>query len=542
MYKLLLSWRYLRTRWIALASIVSVTLGVATLIVVNAVMSGFAHEMQTRMNGVLSDIVMQSHGLDGYPDPEWHIAEVKKVLGDDLAGISASAEVPGMLSYKFRGQWINRQVDIIGVDEATYANIGDVGKYLLHPANRKQLSFALHDDGYGNSDPTRVLPEMGWNYRRAKAAYEKVYREEIERAREADRAHGASSNNLIANAEGDSETGLMTSGDIVTAIKSTETDDTSKPPVNPFAKRNKEPDEGAVFDAAKEQRTGVILGMAMCSVRHRDSAGNVKDTYLCVPGDDVRISFPSAGAEPKPVSELFTVVDYYESKMSEYDQRFAIVPLSQLQLFRGMINPVDNVPSVTSIQIRLRKGANLEACRDKLRNRFPPAEWPFRVLTWKDMQGSLLAAVQMETTLLNILLFMIIAVAGFGILSTFFMIVVEKTKDIGTLKALGATSTGIMQIFLNYGLSLGAVGGGVGAVIGLLFVANINGIAQLIEITTGQEVFDPTIYYFSKIPTIIEPFTVAWVVFGAMLIAVMASVLPALRAARLHPVEALRYE
>jgi lipoprotein-releasing system permease protein len=541
MYKLLLSWRYLRTRWIALASIVSVTLGVATLIVVNAVMSGFAHEMQTRMNGVLSDIVVQSHGLDGYPDPEWHIAEIKKVLGDDLAGISASAEIPGMLSYKFRGQWINRQVDIIGVDEATYANIGDIGKYLLHPANRKQLSFALQEDGYGNGDSTRVLPEMGWPYRRAKAAYEKVYREEQERAREASKANGNSASSLISSAEGDSETGLMNADEIATAIKNTESSEV--PSTNPFQKgRSKKIDEGAVFDAGNEQRTGVILGMAMCSVRHRDMAGNVKDTYLCVPGDDVRISFPSAGAEPKPVSELFTVVDYYESKMSEYDQRFAIVPLPRLQEFRGMVDPVNGIRSVTSIQIRLRKGANLEACRDKLRNRFPPAEWPFRVLTWKDMQGSLLAAVQMETTLLNILLFMIIAVAGFGILSTFFMIVVEKTKDIGTLKALGATSTGIMQIFLNYGLSLGAVGGGVGAVLGLLFVININGIAQLIETVTGQEVFDPTIYYFSKIPTIIEPFTVTWVVCGAMLIAVLASVLPALRAARLHPVEALRYE
>ncbi len=122
------------------------------------------------------------------------------------------------------------------------------------------------------------------------------------------------------------------------------------------------------------------------------------------------------------------------------------------------------------------------------------------------------------------------------------MIVVEKTKDIGIMKALGAPSSGVMSIFIGYGFSLGLVGSGVGMVGGLLFVANINKIAALIETVTGQEVFDPTVYYFQSIPTIVDPQTVVGVVAGAVTIAVLASVLPALRAARLHPVRALRYE
>jgi len=122
------------------------------------------------------------------------------------------------------------------------------------------------------------------------------------------------------------------------------------------------------------------------------------------------------------------------------------------------------------------------------------------------------------------------------------MIVVEKTRDIGILKSLGASSGGVLRIFLGYGLSLGIVGAGAGAVLGLLFVWYINDIAGVIEWITGQEVFDPTIYYFREIPTIVEPSTIAWIVAGALGIAVLASVLPALRAAQLHPVEALRYE
>jgi lipoprotein-releasing system permease protein len=209
---------------------------------------------------------------------------------------------------------------------------------------------------------------------------------------------------------------------------------------------------------------------------------------------------------------------------------------------RGMVDPQTGGRSVSSIQLRLQPGVDPSVVRDELRAAFPPESFPYQIQTWRDMQGPLLAAVQLETTILNLLLFLIIAVAGFGILATFFMIVVEKTRDIGILKSLGASGAGIMSIFLNYGLLLGIVGSGVGMVGGLLFVRYINRVADGIEWLTGQEVFDPTVYYFDKIPTIVEPWTVAWVVVGAVVIAVGASVLPALRAARLHPVLALRYE
>ena len=149
----------------------------------------------------------------------------------------------------------------------------------------------------------------------------------------------------------------------------------------------------------------------------------------------------------------------------------------------------------------------------------------------------------METAVLNILLFLIIAVAGFGILAIFYMIVVEKTRDIGILKSLGASGRGVMGIFLAYGLSLGIVGAGVGTVLGARCSSRTSTRSPTCSSAiTGQPVFDPSVYYFDKIPTIVEPLTVAWIVGGAVGIAVLASVLPARRAARLHPVRALRFE
>ena len=207
---------------------------------------------------------------------------------------------------------------------------------------------------------------------------------------------------------------------------------------------------------------------------------------------------------------------------------------------RGMIDPQTGISSVNSIQIKLRPGVDLNTIRDQLRKVFP-AEM-YAVSSWRDKQGPLLSAVDMEMAVLNILLFLIIAVAGFGILAIFFMIVVEKTRDIGILKSLGASAAGIAGIFLGYGLFLGLVGAGVGVALGLAITWNINQIRVGVEWCTGQRVFDPSIYYFFKIPTIVNPVTIAWIISGAVMIAVGASVLPALRAARLHPVEALRHD
>src|SRR5262249_29141800 len=123
MYKFLLCWRYLRTRYIALASIISVTLGVATMIVVNSVMEGFSSEMRSRIHGILSDVVFESHSLEGFPDPQGHMNRIREVAGKYIAGMTPTVVIPAMLVFEVQGRWITRQVNFIGVDEVTHGQV-----------------------------------------------------------------------------------------------------------------------------------------------------------------------------------------------------------------------------------------------------------------------------------------------------------------------------------------------------------------------------------------------------------------------------------
>jgi lipoprotein-releasing system permease protein len=556
-YTLLLCWRYLRTRWIALASVISVTLGVATMIVVNAVMAGFAHEMQSRIHGILSDLVFESHSLSGFQDPQWHMEEILRAGGEDIEGMTPTVAVPAMLNFQVRGQWVTRQIMLIGIDEQTHAQVSDFSRYLQHPDNRRQLSFGLRDGGYDTIDSqtedqqvaTRpALEGAGWPHRRMRVERERAWRQRQAELQGAEQAGGAvepRGSGPVRPVDHQVEAVLAETTPPLTDPLAENTSpgelaptaDAHPPtaPIDPFRAAKPE-EQGRTFDPSQEQFTGIVPGIGLASFR--DSAGI--DRFLVLPGDDVKITFPTAGTPPKAVTDTYTIVDFYESKMSEYDSNFVFVPIGQLEKARGMIDPQTGIASVNSIQIKLRQGADLEAVRDRLRAAFPADM--YAVSSWKDKQGPLLSAVDMEMAVLNILLFMIVAVAGFGILAIFFMIVVEKTRDIGILKSLGAGSSGVAAIFLGYGLFLGLVGAGAGLALGLGITWNINRIRVLVEWCTGERVFDPSIYYFFRIPTIVDPWTVAWIIGGAVGIAVAASVLPALRAARLHPVEALRHD
>ena len=514
MYKLLLCTRYLRTRYIALASIISVMLGVATMIVVNSVMAGFSTEMRERIHGILADMVVEAVSLDGYPDPDRVMRIINEQAGDMIEAMSPTVEVYGMLSFEYAGQWITRPVTIIGIDPASKAKVGTLKEHL---ENYKPV---LDDEGHVVRGPAKKpdqppdweLPAEFMKYRQMRMQYQRLSDNDDEALPHARR---------LADADSDDADGGEDA--LMNELMAHDMTDGNSDPAAPLPAR---------------AYIGVQLAGFLAYV-DKDTK-KPKTVMMIQPGDDVKLSTVSASRPPEARHFNATVVDIYKSGMSEYDSNMVFVNIEELQKVRGMVDPSTGVRFVTTIQIKLKNFADAEAVSDRLRSIFP--SHVFSIRTWEQKQGPLLAAVDVESTILNVLLFMIIAVAGFGILAIFFMIVVEKTRDIGILKSLGASSRGVMSIFVSYGLSLGMVGSGVGVVVGLLFVQYINEIEKLLTRVTGRKVFDETIYYFPSIPTRVHATTVLWVALGAVMIAILASILPARRAARLHPVQALRHE
>jgi lipoprotein-releasing system permease protein len=467
MYKYLLCWRYLRTRYIALASVVSVMLGVATMVVVNSVMAGFSDKMRERLHGVLADVVVESYSLDGFYDSEEVMARIMAVAGSEIEAMAPTMETFGLMKFRVGTDTITRQVQIIGVRPMERARTGDFAEFLFDDRNQAiEPSFAVPESLRSRSPAGSVL---------------KDFPEEDPTLAEALRQQSL----------------------------------------------KEMPDHGA------------IIGYALGTIHH---AGTKSDDFIAPRGTKVGLVFPKAGTKPEPGYDDYTVVGYFKSGMSEYDSSHVYIPLERLQRMRLLVDEQGR-GAVNQIQIKVKPGVNIDRLAARLQTaleRLRPMF--FRVSTWEQKQGPLLAAVSIEQSILNMLLFFIIAVAGFGILGIFSMIVVEKTRDIGVMKALGASTAGVRGIFLGYGLLLGFVGSGVGMAGGLLFVHDINKIEKGLSWLTGHKVFDDSIYYFNEIPTKVEPWTVFWIVGGALFIAAAASVWPAQRAAKLHPVRALRFE
>jgi lipoprotein-releasing system permease protein len=472
LYKVLLCWRYLRTRYLAMACIFSVMLGVATLIVVNSVMSGFSTKLRDRLHGLLSDVLIEATTLEGFTDPGGKMDRIRKdpYLADKIEAMTPTLEVFAMLQFRLaNGETITRTVRLIGVDPEGRSAIGGFKEFLLRQKDAAKPSFA-------------VAPEVQERYiLRNHFAVPQQPQEWIPK------------------------------------------DPDDLPPPTPPPSKIKIP-------------KGIIVGNLIASFRYKDPKheGVYQDLYLLNPGDAVVITTVS-GQRLAPVYDTFLVVDYFKSEMSEYDSNCVFVPLDYLQHLRTMQD------RVTSIQIKLKDYRDAEAVVKRLEKLFPSST-AYHIQTWEAKQSSLLQAIAIEKGILNVLLFLIVGVAGFGILAIFTMIVAEKTRDIGILKALGASNLGIMKIFLGYGLLLGLVGTAAGTGLGVWLTENINGVEEFLGGLTGQKIFNPEVYYFTEIPTDIQPLSLCYINIGAVLIAVVFSVLPALRAAMLHPVRALRYE
>ncbi len=190
------------------------------------------------------------------------------------------------------------------------------------------------------------------------------------------------------------------------------------------------------------------------------------------------------------------------------------------------------------VRVKLKDPADAKQIKEDFKETFPF----FFTKTWKDHRADYLRAVNNEKVLLAIVLSFIVLLGGFIILATLTLTVVEKTRDIGVLGALGATRGGIRALFVGNGLLIGIAGAILGVGLGALFQANVNGIKNFLADTMNVEIFPSDIYLFREIPTIWDWSTVAWIAGGSILMAFVAGLIPAIRAANMDPVRALRHE
>ena len=228
----------------------------------------------------------------------------------------------------------------------------------------------------------------------------------------------------------------------------------------------------------------------------------------------------------------YAVAGVFETGRQDYDARVVVLSLETAMDF------VD-ADGVSGLNARLDDYRNASQVINALRRRLGAG---YEVLTWEDQERTFLKAVAMERFLMALILCFISLLAGFCIFAILTMTVYEKRKDIGVLKAIGFTPARIAMIFIVDGGAIGLLGALLGIAGGLAFTLNINEIADAIEWLTGWEPFPPDVYVFTEIPIdrgLLGPAVIAGT---AILFSLIFSVLPAIKAARLDPVEALRYE
>ncbi|MBU9889424.1 MAG: lipoprotein-releasing ABC transporter permease subunit [Candidatus Omnitrophica bacterium] len=219
--------------------------------------------------------------------------------------------------------------------------------------------------------------------------------------------------------------------------------------------------------------------------------------------------------------------------MNDADSTLALISLKTAQKFYFMDG------KISGLSLRFDKLDDAEKWKWILAGEFSSE---YYLASWYDMNQNFFQALKVEKAMVGILLSLIIVVAAFNIISTLIMVAMEKTKDIGILRALGATKGAVRKIFLIEGMSYGFWGMVLGVTSGVLISLKINAIADFLKVTFGIEVFPRDIYIFDRIPAEVQPHDVVVIASFAFIIAVLAALYPAHRAASLKPVEALRYE
>lgn len=238
-----------------------------------------------------------------------------------------------------------------------------------------------------------------------------------------------------------------------------------------------------------------------------------------------------------PRVQAFNVAAIYNVGMYEYDNNFVFMPLDTSQAFFGLGE------GVTTLELMVHDPQRMRDLFDRVVqvvNKSAPQ--PVRLLTWKEVHASFVNALQVERNVMFLILTLIIIVAAFNIISGMIMLVKDKGRDIAILRTMGASRGSVMRIFFLAGASVGVIGTVAGVALGVGFSLNIEHIRQFLQSLTGTELFSAEVYFLSQLPAKLDWAEVTQIVLMALGLSFLATLYPSWRAARLDPVEALRYE
>ncbi|CAH1674203.1 lipoprotein-releasing ABC transporter permease subunit [Chelatococcus asaccharovorans] len=252
-------------------------------------------------------------------------------------------------------------------------------------------------------------------------------------------------------------------------------------------------------------------------------------------GDSITIISPRGSATPMGVApriKSYPVVAVFEIGMSEFDGSFVYMPMQEAQAF------FNRDGDVSLIEVFLRNADDVDTARDRID---AAAGRPIMMSDWRQRNRTFFSALEVERNVMFLILTLIVLVAALNIISGLIMLVKDKSEDIAILRTMGATRGAVMRVFLITGASIGIVGTIAGFFLGLVITLNVERIRAFMSWLTDTNLFPAELYFLSRLPAVIEPGEVVTVVTMAIVLSLIATLYPSWRAARLDPVEALRY-
>lgn len=488
MYKIFLILRYLSKKTLILLSMGGVTVAVGVFIVVFSVLDGFGQNIERRLRGTISDIVVSDISGDGLTDYEDIIAEARKQNPNIVAcapfieRIAMFQEFEEMKRPGAGGKLAQVSLQrsslgyglIRGIDPARELRVGRLDEF-------------LRDGGYYDLHPRTPLTDL---------------------------LKPGSMNVMTGAADGP---GLAFAAGGPYAFFDLRTNERVKP-------------EGATFDEQVAYMTKHYGAMNFI----------VYENGLVI--------YSAVTGRPVPTNQgKFHVAGVFKTWGSEYDSHLVYMNIKDAQdLLKMSKAAIDRStgertwrPAVSGISVKLNSYSNLESAKKTLRAVLKKYGANCSVKGWTEVRKSMLDALVVEKAVAVTILTCIVLVMGFGIFAILSISSAQKGRDIGVLKAIGATNGGILTVFLSTGLSVGIVGSILGTALGILVASNVNEIQAFLSNLIGWELFPKDVFYFDKIPSQIHAAVYLAIAGVTLAVCLIASIAPALMAARRDPTKTL---